>query len=428
MATGRISKALVEGFSPAGTDQFLWDRDLRGFGLKVTPKGTKTYIVQYRIGGRRGRTERSTIGRHGTFTAEEARSIARQLLGRVAVGQNPAADKRASSSVARMNGALDAFFSDHVAAKLKPATASEYATIARLYIRPTMGKSLATEVTRSDVAHLHLSMRHHPYQANRTLALLSKFFNWCERYGIRPDGSNPCRHVERFKERKRERFLDESETWRLGRAIEKLLRAGAITPWAAAAVRLLLLTGARKGEILNLTWDQVDLQRGVITLRDSKTGSKRIPIGPEAVACLRLLPRLEGNSHVICGSKGGGRLVNLHKAWDRVRSEAELAGVRLHDLRHTFASFAVNAGASLPLIGGLLGHSAPQTTARYAHLADDPLRKLASQIGAQLEKFLTPVGNEEAERRTSGSSEEARPQAVLTGDRDVAGCVPTSGS
>ncbi len=159
---------------------------------------------------------------------------------------------------------------------------------------------------------------------------------------------------------------------------------GRITPWIAAAVRLLLFTGARLSEILTLRWSEVDFDNGLLRLPDSKTGAKTIYLPPPAIEVLRTLPRIDGDPHVICGAKSGAHLVNLEKPWRQVRKAADLGDVRLHDLRHTFASVAARNGLSLPVIGALLGHSQPATTARYAHPSADPLREAASRIAEEI--------------------------------------------
>ena len=219
---------------------------------------------------------------------------------------------------------------------------------------------------------------------------MSKFFNWTEKNGFRPDGSNPCRHVEKYKETKRERFLSEAELAQLGEALREAETDKSASPWVIAAIRLLTLTGARLSEVLTLRWDYVDFERATIRLPDSKTGAKTLYLNAPALEVLSGIPRLEDNPHVICGERKGAHLVNLQKPWRRIRQAAGLGDVRIHDLRHSFASVAAAGGMSLPLIGALLGHSQPATTARYAHLSSDPLRAASDAIAGRIAGAMAP--------------------------------------
>jgi len=245
-----------------------------------------------------------------------------------------------------------------------------------------------TELDRAHVAKLHRDMADAPYQANRTLALLSKFCNWCEMRGLRSEHSNPCRHVEKYREERRERILTGDELLRLGTILAEVEQSREMSPWAIGAIRLLIFTGARLSEVLTLKWQHVDFERRLLMLADSKTGKKIVYINPAAQAVLESLPRLEGNPFVICGRSPARHLVNLEKPWRLIRSRAGLDDVRIHDLRHSFAAVAAGQGLSLPMIGKLLGHSQPQTTARYAHLAADPVQEANLWIGEEIARAL----------------------------------------
>lgn len=384
MSVRRISKRAVDASQPLAKDAYLWDDELTGFGVKITPAGRKVYLVQYRIGGRRGRTRRVTIGPHGTVTPEQARTDAKRLLGAAASGLDPAAARQEERRQPSLGALLDQFLIDHVDAKLKASTAAEYRRLARLYVPPGLRRKSAAELQRSDIARLHLTMRDKPYQGNRTLALLSKFFNWCEKYGYRADASNPCRHVAKYRERRHERFLSAQELTRLGRALDEAENSGSASPFVVATIRLLTLTGARLSEILTLKWEYVDVKGAALRLPDSKTGQKTIYLNPPALEVLVALPQLHRNPHVICGDRPGAHLVNIQKPWRRIRSAAGLEDVRIHDLRHSFASVAAASGQSLFVIGSLLGHSQPQTTSRYAHLSADPLRAANDAVGHRI--------------------------------------------
>jgi integrase len=252
-------------------------------------------------------------------------------------------------------------------------------------------RRLINSIERKDIEKVHHSLKEKPYQSNRVLAILSKFFNWAENQGYCANGSNPCRHVEKYREEKRERFLSEDEMKRLGDALNEAEELKTTSPWIVAAIRLLAFTGARLSEIRTMKWDYVDLERGTVRLPDSKTGKKTIYLNEQAIDVLEKIPRLEGNPYVICGNIPGAHLINLQKPWRRIRKAAGLEDVRIHDLRHSFASAAVAGGMSLPMIGALLGHSQPQTTARYAHLGQDPLLAASDAVGNRISNALSPT-------------------------------------
>lgn len=385
MATGRLIKRAVDAVLPEAKDVYLWDSDLAGFGLKVTPAGKKVYLVQYRLGGRAGRVRRVTIGQHGSpWTVDAARREAQGILGDVAKGIDVAEARRLQkhidASAPTMAELSARFLSEHADAKRKPRTASEYRRLFLKLILPVMGDMRVADVSRQDVARFHHARRGTPGSANRAVSLLSKFFNLAEVWGYRPDGSNPCRHIEKYPERKRERFLSAVELARLGEALEGYSGS----PYVVAAIKLLIFTGARLGEILGLRWEWIDLECGEVRLPDSKTGAKILHLPPPAVTVLQGIRRLEENPHVIVGGVPGAALVNLEKPWCAIRKVAGLEDVRLHDLRHSFASVAVSSGLGLPMIGKILGHTQVTTTARYAHLASDPVKAAAAMVADKI--------------------------------------------
>jgi integrase len=386
----RISVSSVRKARSSDRDTYLWDDDLTGFGLKITPAGRKVYLVQYRIGGRKGRTRRVTIGRHGSLTPDQARNEAKAILRLVSRGDDPAETKTKTRLENTLDELIEQFLSEHVDTKLKGRSQSEYRRLISKCIPASLARKPISQIVRADIARLHLSLKETPYQANRVLAVLSKFFNWCEKHGYRSDRSNPAYHVERYKEEQRKRYLSEREIAKLGQTLSEMEREGRESVYIVAAIRLLSLTGARLNEILTLRWDEVDFDRQRLNLSDSKTGTKTVYLNAPALSILSLIPRQEGNPYVICGGKAGIHLINLQKPWRRIRAQAGLDDVRLHDLRHTFASVAVASGMTLPLIGALLGHSQPQTTARYAHLADDPLSSASARVGNIISSNLAP--------------------------------------
>jgi len=380
----RLSKRSIDALKPQEKDYFVWDDDMPGFGVRVLPSGRKTFMIQYRDGG--GRTRRKRLGRYGTVTAEEAKKEARQLLSSVARGANPAEETIRKRGAAVMSELCERFMADYVPSHCKPSTAKEYRRCVDLFINPAFGNVQVEEVQRNHIADIQHKHRDKPYQANRTLGVLSVMFNQAEVWGLRPEGTNPCRHVKKYEEKKRERYLSSVELGRLGKTLSKLESEGVESASAINCIRLLILTGCRLGEIQTLKWDYI--QGTSAWLPDSKTGAKRIYLGPAALNILDSINKLPDNPYVITGRLPGSHLTDMQKPWRRIRKEAELEDVRIHDLRHSFASNAVGLGESLPMIGKLLGHSQVQTTARYAHLADDPMQDAAARVSGELERLL----------------------------------------
>jgi integrase len=298
----------------------------------------------------------------------------------------------------------DDFLALHVGTKRKARTGEEYARILTAYVLPAIGSKRIVDVRRADVARMHGKLSASPYQANRSLAVVSAIWNWAARRDEVAFADNPARAIERYPEAGRERYLTSEELARLG----DVLREGEATglpysvdetkptakhapkadhrrtkldPFAVAAIRLLILTGARLREILDAQWSQLDLERGVLFLADSKTGKKPLYLSAAAQAVLAWIPRVKGNPYIIAGAREAAPRADLNKPWRAVKRAANLEGMRIHDLRHSFASFGAGASLGLPIIGKLLGHSQAATTHRYAHLDADPLRRAVETIG-----------------------------------------------
>jgi integrase len=378
----KITKRAVDQLSPGSSDVLLWDTELKGFGVRCRPSGAKYYVLKLRVGGRQ---RWLTIGRHGSpLTPDSARREALRLLGLKAAGHDPATVRDRHKGAATVAEFAERFMREHAAQYCKPRTEEEYQRTVDRYIKPSLGRYRIGDVTRADVVGFQHQHRTRPYQANRSLAVLSKMMNLAEAWGLRTDGSNPCRHVKKFPEGKRERYLTLQELQRLGAVLADAQRQQTESPFVTAAIGLLVLSGARLNEILTLKWDYVDLAEAVLRLPDSKTGAKLIYLNDAAIKLLRTMPRMAGNPYVVAGAKPGARLINLQKPWRRIRAAAKLDDVRIHDLRHTFASLGAGQGMSLPVIGKLLGHSQPATTARYAHLAADPVRAASNLIGNEI--------------------------------------------
>ena len=379
LTTTTISKRTVESLT-VGKDTVFWDSELSGFGVRVYPSGSKYYVVQTRADGKAAK--RVTVGRHGIVTAEEARRRAALIIARIKAGEEPApaplavtlADSPTVGDLARVH--LD----EHVAVRCKPKTAAMYRLIVDKHLLPAIGKTPALAVDHARVTELHHSLRATPVMANQVVGTLSRIWNAAENRGLVPEASNPCRLVVKNRERRRERFLSEEEFRRLGRLLTEAETRKGVSVHAVAAIRLLLLTGCRRNEILTLRWRDVDLEARELNLVDSKTGARTVPLSPEAVEVLLNIPRMDGNPYVIPGKIRGKHLRNLNDPWNLIRKRAGIEDMRLHDCRHSFASRALALGEGLPMIGRLLGHAQVETTARYAHLARDSVRESAIRV------------------------------------------------
>ena len=405
----KITKRAVDAAAPGQRDAFLWDTELTGFGLKVSPAGNRVYILQYRIGRR---LRRYTIGKHGApWTPEEARREAARLLGLIASGTDPADVKAESRSELSVTELCDLYLSEGCTTKKPSTLATDRRNIER-HIKPLLGSKGVRRVTSADIERFQrdvaagksaTDVRTGPRgraivtggkgAAVRTLAALGAIFTFAVKRKLRSD--NPVSGVARFKGEKKERFLTIGELAQLGDALTTAEQDG-FNPVAIAAVRLLVMTWARKSEILTLRWSWVDFERSCLRLPDSKTGAKVVPLGAPALKLLASLPRVESNPHVLPGEAAGGHLVGLQRAWANLRERAGLPGVRLHDLRHSFASIAVASGDSLYLVGKVLGHRQARTTETYAHLQDHPVQAVADRTASTIAAALDSTNRNEA--------------------------------
>jgi len=414
---GKITKRKVDEVQPGDRDVFLWDTELPGFGCKVTPKGGRIYVLQY---GQAGRDRRITIGRHGIdLTAEQARLEALRLRGLIATGETPTGKATQQAEVITVADLGQRYLDEYAIPHKKPSGVAQDRRNLQNHVVPLMGKLRIAAVERADVARVMREVaagktakdektkhqgrrivRGGEIVANRVQALLSKMFALAEDWKLRLEGSNPCRGVKRYAEHKVERFLSADELARLGAAlaseaamaVKTLPSAGTsgqrrstgTRAASIAALRLLLLTGCRVGEVLSVRWKSVNLERRLLFLSDSKTGAKPVFLSKAAAELIATLPREAEAEYVFPGDRPGKPIVSLRKSWERVCKVAKIDALRLHDLRHSYASIGAADGLSLPVIGALLGHSQPATTARYAHLAASPLHDAADAIGARI--------------------------------------------
>ena len=365
---------------------YLWDTQMAGFGVRIYPTGRKSFVVSYWSKGRR---RFYTLGPYGRLTLHQAQEEALDVFLRVRRGEDPSGDRRAANAAPKVTDLADRHISDHARIKNKPRSVKRDRRAWDHCILPKLGKRRVIDITRADVARLMTEMAETPAMANKVLTLLSKAFNLAEVWGWRTEGSNPCRHVSRYKEVSRDRYLSESELHRLGRVLELAEHEWQMCPYALAAIRLLILTGCRSAEILELRWEHVDLERRCLWLPDSKTGKRTVLLNEPAVAILEALEPADGNRHVVPGEKPGSHRSTLQPLWERIRRAAEIPDVRIHDLRHTYASYGVNGGHNLSVVGRLLGHSKITTTQRYAHLANASIRQATAAIGDKLTEAMT---------------------------------------
>ncbi|MYA89890.1 MAG: tyrosine-type recombinase/integrase [Boseongicola sp. SB0662_bin_57] len=367
MANRRITQRLIDVLKPGKSVREIRDTELRGFGIRILPSGRKRYFVHAQSGGQRRWT---TIGDADKMSLAEARPLARARLAAI-VNDNPSGFGDASPETL-FEDIADAAFRRH-SRTWKPGTLKVNRQYLKNQILPRFGGQPIGAITSGDVRQWFASLRSTPSAADRSMPVLSVIMREAETLGHRPEGSNPCVNIRRYRRRGRERFLSREETRRLGRTLA--MHEGETL---AAAVRLLLLTGARKSEIMTLQWQ--DYRDGHLFLRDSKTGPRTVWLSAAARSVLDGLPRQD--VWVFPGRSGPAQ--GLDSFWQALRKEADLRDVRLHDLRHGYASMALQAGETVLTIGRLLGHSRPETTLKYIHLEDESVREAVNAVAPVL--------------------------------------------
>ena len=379
-----LTKRIVDRLAVNGKDAVFWDSELPGFGIRVHSTGRKVYVVQTRANGK---SRRVTLGRHGDIAPDQARKDAAKIIARLKDGLPPVeTEPEPEPTVADL---AERYEREYVAMHCKPNTIKHYGLMLKKHIVPGLGALRVSEVEKKHILKFQFGLSDMPTVANRTVDILVKMFNMAELWEMRPPGRNPCRSVRRYRvDPHKERFLTPRELARLGRTLDIAPSKRLAWRHAAAAIRLLVLTGCRRNEIMGLAWDDLDFKAGEMRLADSKAGPRIVPMPPAAAEVLADLPRTPDNRWVFPGRKKGTHQTNINDSWKRIRKHADLDGVRLHDLRHSFASRALALGEGLPMIGELLGHRQVNTTARYAHLARETVRastaRVADSIGADI--------------------------------------------
>jgi integrase len=399
----KITKRVVDAAQKQSATYLIRDSEVKGFVLVVTPAGAKSYAVDYRAGsGRTAPKRRLTVGKHGSpWTPEMARTEAKKLLAEVAAGRDPGKARQEERNALIFGELIDLYLAEGTGHKKSSTLKADRGRIEH-HLRPLLGKLRTDRIGRTEVERMRDSVangktavkfsrddRRRPGSiavggkgaAAQCVALVSSIYAFAIGRGL--CARNPARGVKKAPVRRVERFLSEAEIARLAEMLDtEAQRSG--NPYPPAAIKLLLLTGCRKSEIANLSWDQVDFERECLKLPDSKTGAKVVFLNAPARALLQELPRMMGTRRVIPGMRADSAGSAIDKVWSRVRKAAGLRDVRLHDLRHSFASVGAAGGLSLPIIGALLGHKHATTTARYAHLSADPLRAANDAVGARI--------------------------------------------
>ena len=385
----RLTKRTVETIEVGEKAIQVMDAELPGFGVRVMPSGVRSYFIRYR--NKENRPLRYTIGQHGKITADQARKLAMKLFAEIAAGNDPAGNREAARKAPKVSELFERFMKEHAKVHTAPSTQRLYERLVIKFILPKLGHLTVGGVERRDIQKVHHSMRGTHRQANQVLSVLSKAFNLAEAWGWRTQGTNPCRHVKKFKEAARDRFLSDEEMKRLGVALDELESAHRLAPGVADVVRLLALTGCRLGEVQQLRWEDVDFERSLFVLPASKTGKREHVVGAMTLALLSELLRVEGSPWIFPGVKDQSQCLSqsvIQHAWNgKIRPAAKLEeqdtglpDVHLHDLRHTVGTNAGQTGANAFLIRDKLGHKTTAMTNRYVNKDNNPLVVLSNQV------------------------------------------------
>ncbi len=388
MGAVKLNRRTIDRLTVERGNRVFWDSELPGFGIRVHSTGHKVYVAQARVPG--GLPKRGVIGRDAEISTRDARRKAAEMIDRIRRGLDP--EPPPAPPEPTVTDLAGHYMTAHVEVNCRPGTVEQYRSLLDLHILPELGGLKLSEVNRSHASALHYGLRNKPNRANHAVGLLSRMFNLAIAWGMTPARPNPCRSVKRYKQPECERFLNEEEYARLGRVLSEAGSEGGPMASAAAAVRLLLLTGCRRTEILRLRWDDIDRAAGELRIRESKTGPRRVPLTAPVARVLAGIPRVEGNPWVIAGPRRGEPLKSINSYWYRLRERAGLDDLRLHDCRHSYASQALALGEGLPTIARLLGHNTVMTTYRYAHLAEDSEKASVARVGDSIGNDLLSAG------------------------------------
>jgi integrase len=385
----KLTKTVADSAQPEKDPYELRDAAIPGFLLKVTPTGRKVFMVAYVANN--GQRRKPAIGRFGEITVEQARAIAQDWLADVRKGKDPSAEKRAARRAPTVKELFERFITDYSEPRNKPSTVEANPGYGKLYIIPHLGQTKVADVTRADISDLMKKMSKFPTNANRVLSAICKMFNMAEVWGMRPDGSNPCRHVPKFPERGKTRLITDAELKRLYAYLSKAEAEGLEHPFILLAVRLQFEFAARMSEILKLEWTWVDLDNRRVGWPDSKTGGMSKPMSAEAVRLLEAAPRLERSPYVCPSIFEPNRPMSKHtyyKGWRRILGRAGLPRIGTHGIRHRSATDIANSGIPVKVGMALTAHKTVTMFMRYVHTEDDPVRAAADAVAIRRQGLI----------------------------------------
>lgn len=389
MPAFKIIKRLLDTLELKEKPYDIWDSEVKGFIVTIFPTGRKTFSFRYYDTNKKN--QRIKIGIFGNITCETAREIAKGLAGDLAKGIDPKKQKESAKaqekSLISFSDFFEKFTKNHRLIHHKATTIKVGEYMIKSYILPFFGHKNLEQISAIDIMEFKELLKKVPGSYNKCFVLLHKAFELAELWGFCKKNSNPCHGIQKYPERKKERFLNNEELERLEEVLEEEEALQLKSLYVLRAIRMLIYTGCRMNEILTLKWKDVYLEERYIHLTDSKTGERFVPLNEPAKKTLEKVKKREGNPYVFCGGKQeNSHVVNIEKAWQKIRKKANLDDVRIHDLRHSFASFALKKGLDLYQIAKLLGHRNIRTTTRYAHLAREDLIKASNIVGQTFTK------------------------------------------
>ena len=374
-----LTKKLIDNFDSKKNEQVFYDTKITGLHLKISPSGKKIYYLYFRT--KCGEQKRPKLGEFGIITIEQARDLSRVMLGEISKGNDPTKKNKWDNFT--LTQFYKVFEKNHINKNLKPSTAKTYNSLITSAILPVLGKKRLNIIKRVHVENMMNINNNHPTTANHALALLKLMFQKAQLWEMLTATTNPCANISKFKTQIKDRFLSNEEIGKLVHTLNHFEISSLAPQNGITAIRLLMMTGCRKNEIVMLRWDELCLNEGILKLKDSKTGKKEVILSENAINILEEVPN-NCSDYVFPGKDGIKPIQGLQKIWERIRNKANLKDVRIHDLRHTFASIAVSNGAALYEVGKLLGHASIQSTQRYAHLERSKLRESLNKFSDKL--------------------------------------------